>query len=126
MRFLLDTQALLWWLADDARLGPEARARIAGGTPVVSPAPLWEIAIKAALGKLEADVAEVAAEVSAQGMERIGILDAHLARVQALPPLHRDPFDRLIAAQGLVEGLAVMTADAKLAAYGGEALDARR
>ena len=126
MRFLLDTQALLWWLADDPRLGPEARRLIANQTPMVSPAALWEIAIKAALGKLAADTGAVAREVTAQGMERLAILDSHLAHVQSLPMHHRDPFDRMLVAQAMVEGVPLMTADAAISQYECEVIDASR
>lgn len=124
MRVLLDTQALLWWLSDDARLGPKARRVILSDQPVISPVILWEIAIKASLGKLRADVAEVARVVTEQGFERIGILDAHVAAVGALPFHHRDPFDRMIIAQGMVEGMPVLTSDAKVGLYEVEVLGA--
>ena len=124
MRHLLDTQALLWWAADDPRLGQGAGELIAEGTPVVSSVLLWEIAIKVNIGKLTADVREIAAFVADQSMERLTIADGHIFRAQDLPLHHRDPFDRLLIAQALEEDLPVLTADAKLSAYGATTLDA--
>lgn len=123
-RFLVDTQALLWWLANDARLGRRARRNIAEGEPYVSPAVLWEIAIKASLGKLQADVSEVARVVTQQSMPRLPIADAHLGVAQSLPFHHRDPFDRLLVAQAASENLPVLTSDAVFAAYAIETEDA--
>lgn len=76
---LLDTQALLWWLADDQRLGGASRRLMATRPLSVSVGSLWEIAIKAQIGKLDADVTEVARAVDAQGVKRLMISDAHLA-----------------------------------------------
>lgn len=125
---LVDTQVLLWWLSDDARLGAGARRLMAGGRLLVSVASLWEIAIKAGLGKLEADVGAVARAADASGMQRLGLGDAHLEAYQRLPRRadHGDPFDRMLAAQALVEAVPVLTADAKLALLAAETVDARR
>lgn len=116
---LLDTQVLLWWLSDDPRLGPAARNAMATQALLLSPASLWEIAIKAGLGKLRADVGLVSREATAQGMGRLPLQDAHFAVVQALPrPTgHGDPFDRILVAQAIVEEVTLLTADRKLAAY---------
>jgi PIN domain nuclease of toxin-antitoxin system len=125
---LLDTQVLLWWLADDPRLGPGARALMAEGRLCVSTASLWEIAIKAGLGKLGADVGEVARAADASGMERLTLRDAHLEACQALPRRadHGDPFDRMLIAQALTEDLAILSADDKLGGYGADRIDAAR
>ena len=124
MRFLLDTQALLWWAADDQRLGAGAGDLISTADPVVSSVLLWEIAIKVNIGKLRADAREIAALVADQTMGRLAISDGHIFRAQDLPLYHRDPFDRLLVAQGLEEDLPILTADSKLTAYGAQTLDA--
>lgn len=125
---LLDTQALLWWLSDDRRLGAAARRRIMAQSLFVSVASLWEIAIKAQIGRLDADVAEVARAIDAEGMARLSISDAHLVAYQALPRMenHGDPFDRLLVAQAQAEGVPILTSDAKLAPYGVSIIDATR
>ncbi|WP_333834304.1 type II toxin-antitoxin system VapC family toxin [Rubrimonas sp.] len=123
---LIDTQALLWWLTDDQRLGVAARHIMATRPLSVSVGSLWEIAIKAQIGKLDADVTEVARAVDAQGMKRLMISDTHLAAYQALPRRsdHGDPFDRLLVSQAQVEGIPILTSDSKLAPYGVSTIDA--
>lgn len=117
-RVLLDTHTLLWWLADDSRLGPAARALIADerNEAWVSAASAWEISIKRALGKLEApeDLDSIVAD---EGFERLPVTFFHGEQAGALPPLHRDPFDRMLIAQAQAEGLELVTADERLAAY---------
>ena len=128
MILLLDAHALLWWLADDARLGPEARVLMAGGRLVVSVASLWEIAIKAGLGRLEAEVGVVARAADTQGIGRLAISDAHLERYQGLARRddHGDPFDRMLVAQALVEDIPILTSDAKLGLYPAATIAATR
>lgn len=117
---LLDTQVLLWWLADDPRLGRQARRTMATRPLLVSVASLWEIAIKVGLGKLEADIAEITRAMDADAMTRLPISDAHLAAYQALPRRedHRNPFDRMLVVQAMSETTPLLTADAKMGAYG--------
>lgn len=124
MRFLIDTQALLWWLSDADALGPKARRLIMADTPVVSPVVLWEIAIKSGLGKLEADVGEISRAISAEGFERIGLSDAHMIELAKLPHHHRDPFDRMLIAQSQHEGIPVLSADGKFKFYEIDLMDA--
>jgi PIN domain nuclease of toxin-antitoxin system len=118
-RLLVDTHALLWWLADDPQLSPDARATLADGSNelLVSAASVWEIAIKRSLGKLTApdDLVEVVAD---EGFAFLGVSPWHAWRVTTLPPHHRDPFDRLLAAQALVEGVPIVTADPQFGPYG--------
>jgi PIN domain nuclease of toxin-antitoxin system len=123
---LLDTQALLWWLADDQRLGAASRRLMATRPVSVSVGSLWEIATKTQVGKLGADVTEVAQAADAQGMTRLAISDAHLAAYQALPRMadHGDPFDRLLVSQARVEGVPILTSDPKLAPYRVPTIDA--
>ncbi len=122
-RFLVDTHALLWWLTDDPALSQHARDAIAdpAGEPLVSSASVWEIAIKRALGRLTTpdDLPE---RVSESGFGWLPVTATHAWHVRDLPLHHRDPFDRLLAAQALLERLAVVTADSQFADYGVDAL----
>lgn len=125
MRLLLDTNALLWVVAGDRRLGAQARADVESAAGlVVSVATLWEIAIKVSLGKLGA-LPTLPTVLERAAVQRLGIEDAHLVRLQELPWEHRDPFDRLLIAQALAEGLTVLTADPAFAGYGVPVRDAR-
>jgi PIN domain nuclease of toxin-antitoxin system len=116
---LVDTHAVLWWLADDPRLSDRARAAIAAPAqePLVSSAALWEIAIKRSLDKLQAPE-DLPDAIAQEGFTWLPVQARHAWRVRALPFHHRDPFDRLIVAQALVEGLPLVTADRRFAAYG--------
>lgn len=112
---LLDTHALLWWLDGDKRLSAEARRRIAAEEDVyVSAASTWEIATKARLGKLPgalAVAADVAGAVPSQAFLPLDITLAHAQRAGAFAWAHRDPFDRVLAAQSLAEGLELVSVD---------------
>ena len=125
-RLLLDTHAWLWWQADDARLGPQTRGLLQRASEVrFSAASAWEIAIKMAIGKLTLpNDADISAELESSGFLALPVEIAHAQDVQRLPPLHGDPFDRMLLAQARVEGLALITADRQLAAYGIPVLDA--
>lgn len=119
MRLLLDTHVVLWWLSDDARLGAEARAAIADAETdvAVSAASAWEIAIKKRRGELEAPD-DLAAQLERHGFEALAITVAHALRSGELEPLHDDPFDRLLVAQGQIEGLTIVTGDRLIERYG--------
>jgi PIN domain nuclease of toxin-antitoxin system len=123
---LLDTEAFIWWDANDRRLGAEARARIKDATDVyVSAASAWEIAIKVALGKLKtARTAAVA--LGESGFTELAMTFRHAEALSDLPPHHADPFDRLILATARVEGLSVVTSDRYFALYDVPLVDARR
>ncbi|MBC8094052.1 MAG: type II toxin-antitoxin system VapC family toxin [Pseudonocardia sp.] len=126
MRALLDTNALLWLLGGDERLGERARSHIESAESlVVSVASLWEVAIKVSIGKL-APIPELHASIRDLGFERLGVEDPHLTTLQTLPLHHRDPFDRLLIAQTLTDGLTVLTADEVFGTYGATIIDARR
>lgn len=115
MRLLLDTHAFLWW--DEGKLPAKVVRRIrAAETVQVSAVSAWEIAIKAGLGKItvRGSLAEAADDY---GFGELPVRFAHAERVRTLPPLHRDPFDRLLVAQAMVEGLTIVTRDAQVAAY---------
>lgn len=122
MTLLLDTHAVLWWQTDDRRLSGPARRAIATADIVwVSAASAWEVAIKTALGRLRADEA-FAITVAADDFTELPVTLAHAARLQTLPALHADPFDRMLVAQALVEGATLVSRDAALRDYGAPVL----
>jgi PIN domain nuclease of toxin-antitoxin system len=118
VRVLLDTQLLLWSLADATRLPTKARQIIDAAEVYVSAVSIWEIAIKVSLGKLKADPHQVLSALEPTGFLSLPISGEHCACVMDLPPLHRDPFDRLLIAQATTEPMRFVTADASLGAYG--------
>ena len=119
MKLLLDTHALLWWLADDDRLGPRARELIEdpGNDVLVSVVSLWEIVVKLRVGKLEADIEEIVAAVGREGFACLDIGTAHLLTLAELPMHHRDPFDHLLIAQAIAEDLVFLSEDRNTARY---------
>ena len=118
MRLLLDTHILLWVLADDKALKPSTRRLItAAGQVFVSTASIWEVAIKARLGKIDVNPALLVAAVAESGFTELPVRGVHAAGVANLPALHNDPFDRLLVAQALFEPLRLLTADPMLAHY---------
>jgi PIN domain nuclease of toxin-antitoxin system len=118
VKLLLDTHAWLWWLSDAKELGEPARTAIGSldNLVVVSAATVWEVGIKRARGKLSFD-GDPVDEVARGGFEPLPISLAHAAAASALPPHHRDPFDRMLIAQAQIEGLTVITRDASFDAY---------
>jgi PIN domain nuclease of toxin-antitoxin system len=125
VRLLLDTDALLWLLDGDQRLGVSARQDVERADILaVSVASLWEIAIKVSLAKL-APIPGLHRIIAELGFERLAISDAHLLAVESLPYHHRDPFDRLLISQAKVEAMTVLTSDPAFADYGIEVSDAR-
>ncbi len=115
MRALLDTHTLLWW--DGGALSAATVEIIQNADEVfVSAASAWEVAIKEALGKLKAS-ATLSVVARAYGFRELPILFAHAERVRALPPIHRDPFDRMLCAQAFVENLTIVTRDRIFARY---------
>ena len=118
MRLLLDTHLLLWALSSPEKLTKRARQRIESGEVYASAASIWEISIKSALGKLEADPNEVLAGVEPAGFSHLTIVGGHSAKVAELPPVHKDPFDRLLVAQARFEPMILLTDDEVLRAYG--------
>lgn len=122
MRFVFDTHVLLWSLEDDPKLSPRARQLLEDpeNEPTLSVASLWEMAIKIGLGRLErrrsfADL--VTEKILGQDLELLSISPAHLDALTVLPLHHRDPFDRLIAAQCLAEGILLLSRDETLDGY---------
>ncbi len=124
MRLLLDTHILLWWLGDNPSLPARADTLIAdpANEVFVSPISLWEIAIKARLGKIVADVDDVRAAVLESGFVSLPFSLEHAVTVVRLPDHHRDPFDRALVAQAWYEPLHLLTHDRLIAAYGGSVL----
>lgn len=122
MRLLVDTHAFLWFVAADDRLSRSARAAIerADGEWYVSAASVWEMSIKASIGRLElpgpADT--YFADKVRQGLRVLPIEWQHAAAVERLPFHHRDPFDRLIVAQAQAERLSLVTKDPVFSHYG--------
>ena len=123
MRFLLDTHVWLWMIAEPERFTPETAELLEDPVNdlVLSAASSWEIAIKCALGKLTLPApAEkyVPGQIAKTGVISLAIEHTHALRAAALPPHHRDPFDRMLIAQAELEGLTVITADKQFSAYG--------
>lgn len=131
MNLLLDTQALLWWRDGSRRLGRRARQAIErdAATVWVSAASIWEIAIKSSLGRLQLrDSFEIwmAGALQTLGFSTLSVSLAHAVAVAGLPRHHDDPFDRLLIAQGRLEHLTIVTADAAFERYDVAVLDARQ
>jgi PIN domain nuclease of toxin-antitoxin system len=118
VRLLLDTHAALWWLSGDEPFGERAGALLSDGghEALLSAAVVWEIAIKRALGKLEAP-AGVERTLMDAGASPLPVSVEHAAAVEHLPPHHRDPFDRLLVAQAQIEGAALVSRDGALRVY---------
>ncbi len=117
-RLLVDTNVLLWALGGDPSLGDDTRDALAdpGNDVFVSAASIWEIAIKRALGKLNAP-ANLVAAVEAAGFSELPVTYVHAEQAGSLPKHHTDPFDRMLVAQAQVEGLTLVTADANIPRY---------
>ncbi|MGH7517300.1 MAG: type II toxin-antitoxin system VapC family toxin [Gemmatimonadales bacterium] len=117
MNLLLDTHVLIWW-DEGQRLSAPARRAIREADEVyVSAASAWEVAIKIALGRLRPTrtVEQAAAD---SGFLELPVTFRHATRVASLPPVHRDPFDRLLVAQAAEEGLTLVSRDRALERYG--------
>jgi PIN domain nuclease of toxin-antitoxin system len=119
VRLLLDTQILVWAVTDTSRLPAAIAAAVAapGNEALVSAASVWEIAIKAALGRLRFPLERIDAILERAGMEQLPIRAAHGVMAGALPRHHGDPFDRMLVAQARVEDLTLVSTDAALSAY---------
>ena len=123
MNLLLDTRLLLWAAGAPDRLPAVARDLIEdpGNTLIFSVASLWEIAIKRGLGRddFRVDPRLLRRGLIDNGYAELAITSEHVVTVDSLPPLHRDPFDRLLIAQATAEGVTLLTSDKALAAYPG-------
>ncbi|MGC4106186.1 MAG: type II toxin-antitoxin system VapC family toxin [Thermomicrobiales bacterium] len=122
MKYLLDSHTLIWFAAEDAKLSPAAMEVIARDPTAtyVSIASLWEIGIKLSTGKLElaGGLESLLDGMARNRLELLAISSSHVVKISQLPYHHRDPFDRMIAAQALVDDLVVISADPALDAYG--------
>jgi len=123
VRTLLETHAMYWYIEGDRQLSSQAQKLIqdVANEVLVSPASYWEIAIKLSIGKwkLNRSYEEfVDIALNTYGFRMLPILPTHTARLIGLPFHHRDPFDRMLVAQALVENTAIISNDAALDAYG--------
>jgi PIN domain nuclease of toxin-antitoxin system len=119
VKLLLDTHAALWFLSGDERLSESARRHlIDDANPVLlSAAVVWEISIKRSLGKLRVPGEYLSLLLDA-GVQPLPVTVEHATAVEALPPHHRDPFDRMLIAQAQLEGAALVSTDQALRPYG--------
>ncbi len=119
MRLLLDTHVLLWVLADPDRLPPRVAEAVTDPAQevYVSAVAMWEIGIKLARGRLDADLDQIVRSVSDAGFQELPVTIAHTVGLRELPNHHGDPFDRLLVAQALHEGLVLVTADPVVRSY---------
>lgn len=121
MRLLLDTHFAFWWQTGDPRVTEEVRSVAEAADEVfVSSVSLWELTIKAGLGKVRIDLSAFAEQVESMGFTWLSIENTHILKLTDLPTFddHRDPFDRLLVAQSMSEPLILLTVDGKLARYG--------
>lgn len=117
MSLLLDTHVILWWLTDDATLAAEVKDRIDQEVDVyVSSATVWEVAIKQAIGKLT-EPADLPERIRDSGFRELLITFEHGIAAGRLPPIHRDPFDRMLVAQAQLEDLTLVTRDTDIQKY---------
>jgi PIN domain nuclease of toxin-antitoxin system len=118
MDLLLDTHILLWWLMDDPRLSGRARELVSDPVNMifVSSVSAWEVAIQQSLGGLTIE-ASLGAAVQEEGFTQLPISFAHAEEILSLPPIYKDPFDRMLVAQARVEALQLLTSDQRLLQY---------
>jgi PIN domain nuclease of toxin-antitoxin system len=123
MKFLLDTQVAIWILLDHPNLKAEARTilRTSENQIAFSVSSIWEIAIKRALRRPDYlhDPRVIRRQLMDDGYEELPVLGRHVVEVDSLRPIHKDPFDRILIAQAMVEGITLLTADPVIAKYPG-------
>lgn len=123
MKLLLDTHLLLWTAGDPKRLSAKARKLInePASELFFSAASLWEIAIKCGLGRddFKVDARLLRRGLLDNGYSELPIGAEHAVAINSLPPIHKDPFDRMLVAQAMVEGITLLTSDAVVAQYPG-------
>jgi PIN domain nuclease of toxin-antitoxin system len=122
VRVLLDTHAFLWWISDDPRLSKKAKEIIADGRNELffSAASGWEISIKAGLGRLKVagDLQRfIADQLSRNAIKVLPIYLSHTLHTRVLPDHHRDPFDRILVSQAILEEMPLLSADPKIPHY---------
>ncbi len=122
MKLLLDTQLLLWAAASTAKLPLLARKLLKDSQNelIFSAASLWEVAIKSDLGRedFQVDASVLRRGLLDNGYQELAINGAHAVAVKGLPLIHKDPFDRILVAQSMVEGIILLTTDSTVAKYG--------
>lgn len=118
MKFLLDTNTLIWWLGNDATLSQTAKKIIANPDNLifVSAASAWEIAIKKQIGKLNVPD-DLETQIKQKDFQALPIDISHAAYIEKLPLHHKDPFDRIIIAQAICENMKILTRDKKFDIY---------
>ena len=121
MRILLDSHALLWFLEGNSKM-PEATVEIIRAPEnniYVSIASIWEIAIKTSIGKLDVNggIDNLVKNIDENGFSLLEVSTEHIKTVTELPFIHRDPFDRMLIAQAMVEEMAIMTVDGNIMKY---------
>ena len=121
MKILLDTHVLLWAAGQPDRLSAAARGLLNDprNKPIFSSASLWEIAIKSGLGRSDfrVDARVLRRELLDNGYLELPVSSEHAVAIDSLPPIHKDPLDRLLVAQSMVEGITLLTADPLVAQY---------
>ena len=127
MRVLVDTQIFLWAITDDARLTTALRSHYRDPEHglYLSIASIWEMLIKVGLGKLplpQPSTPYILRQMERNGLELLPVRTSHLAALEKLPALHRDPFDRLLVAQAKAESMPMLTSDPEMRGYGVEVL----
>ena len=120
MKLLLDSHAFLWWLVENPKLSAGARQAVADPSSIVhvSAATVWELSIKAALGKLDLDGADLVEEIGENDFVELPMTARHSSAAANLPRHHEDPFDRMLIAQAQLEDLTIVTRDPAFRAYG--------
>lgn len=115
MKILLDTHVFIWWDSDVTRISPTAMAAIQdrNNSLFLSPVSVWEMAIKSQLGKLQLSLplSEMVSQQQANGILELPVTLSHAMALEQLPPIHKDPFDRLLIAQAKAEGAELISAD---------------
>jgi PIN domain nuclease of toxin-antitoxin system len=129
MKLLLDTHLLLWAAGAPQQLSPRARALLDDpqNELIFSAASIWEVAIKRGLGRanFQVDTRLLRRGLLDNGYAELAITSEHAVMIDSLPPLHRDPFDRVLIAQAIVEGVTLLTSDPVVARYAAPVMDVR-
>lgn len=123
MKLLLDTHLLLWAAGEPKRLSRQTRTLLddADNQLLFSAASLWEVAIKRRLGRedFKVDTRLLRRGLLDNGYSELPIRSDHVVATESLPPIHKDPFDRILVAQATVEGVTLLTSDARMSQYAG-------
>jgi len=122
VKLLLDTHILLWSAGQPEKLSEQARTLLLDPSNILyfSAASMWEIVIKRGLGRddFKVDPLRLLKQLVINGYEEVAVSSDHALAVEILPPLHKDPFDRILIAQARTEGMVLLTADSHISLYG--------